>query len=147
MSDFYGCLESTSFRVRDKLLFLADADVQRVMAFAKSDGFFNEDSDGYFTFGWYGQYPSWVLDTTHDEQEAPTDIPELLQRHIMPGDVCQIGISGNEKLRYIGGDMCWITSNGVAYLNAHTEWADRLTLTDLASYAEKFRAAVLRVTQ
>lgn len=139
MADFYGCLESSSFRVRDRELFLADPQVQEIQAHASTDGFFREE-DGYFAFGWYGQYPSMVLEIRDNEEGEPVelDIADVIRRHIFPGDVCQIGISGNEKLRYIGGPICWVTSKGTAELSAETRWSDKLREADLVRLAAEF---------
>ena len=130
MADFYGCLESSSFRVRDGAAFMADEEVQKIQAYAEGDGGFFESDGDYYAFGWYGQYPSTVISTDydHEKQEAvELDIAEVIRRHIRPGDVCQIGISGNEKLRYIGGSMAWVTSKGTIYFDATTEPGSRLT--------------------
>jgi hypothetical protein len=139
MADFYGCLESTSFRVKDRAAFLADPDVQYLANHAKAEGFFDEDGET-FSFGWYGQYPSAMLtdyDTDTDE-EKEMSICEVIQRHILPGDVCQIGISGNENLRYIGGGIQWVTSKGVVSFNGVTEWSNRIRETDLREFADDF---------
>jgi hypothetical protein len=139
MADFYGCLESTSFRVKDRAAFLADPDVVYIASHAKAEGFFDEDGET-FSFGWYGQYPSTILtnyDTDTGEENA-VSIGDVIQRHIFPGEVCQIGISGNEKLRYIGGDIQWVTSKGVVSFNGVTEWSDRTSETKLREFADDF---------
>jgi hypothetical protein len=138
MSDFYGALESTSFRVRDIDAFLADPDVQWLKDHAKEDGFFDENYDGYFNFGWYGLYPSTVLQDVENyganDEWFELDICTAIQRHILPGDVCQIGVSGNEKLRYIGGDIRWVTSKGIVDFAGVTEWSQKLTEESLRDF-------------
>ncbi len=126
MSDFYGCLESTSFRVKDTPAFLAEPAVQQAKKIAD---FFDQNEDGYFHFGWYGQYPTPVLTEWNDEtdEEIEYDLLDAIQRHIREGDLCQIGVSGNEKLRYIGGGLWFITSKGVASFDGVTEWSNKLT--------------------
>jgi hypothetical protein len=127
MADFYGCLESTSFRVKDRAAFLSDPEVAVLQA--QENGFWQED-DGFFSFGWYGQYPSVVLTLYGDDLpdgSREINISETIHRHIFPGDVCQIGVSGNEKLLYIGGDMWWITSKGIISIDGQTCCEDRLT--------------------
>jgi hypothetical protein len=145
MSDFYGCLESTSFRVMDRAAFLADPEVALLKAHAVSEeGFFVED-DGYFSFGWYGQYPSIELPIFDDDLPDGVryvDIGEAIRVHILPGDVCQIGVSGNEKLRYIGGYIWWVTSNGVVAINGQTCWEDRLTENGIRGVAERLAKQV-----
>lgn len=146
MADFYGCLESTSFRVKDRASFLADADVQHIANHAKAEGFFEENGET-FSFGWYGQYPSTVLtycDASTDE-EKEVSVCDVIHRHILPGDVCQIGISGNEKLRYIGGELQWVTSKGVASFNGVTEWSEQITETDLLALVDDFTQQVRTV--
>lgn len=150
MADFYGCLESTSFRVKDRDAWLADPDVQRVKAHATSEeGFFEESEkgDGYWAFGWYGQYPSWILTTfsENDEESEDLDITDVIQRHIVPGDVCRIGISGNEKLRYIGGGICWVSSTGTVYFEGTTEWSEKITVEGFKADVREFLGHVTEV--
>lgn len=139
MADFYGCLESTSFRVKDRAAFLADPEVALLKAHAVSEeGFFVEDG-GYFSFGWYGQYPSIELPVFDDDLPDGIrylDIGETIRVHILPGDVCQIGVSGNENLRYIGGYIYWVTSQGVVAINGQTCWEDRLSENGIRSVVE-----------
>lgn len=134
MSDFYGALESTSFRVRDKEAFLTDPDTVWLKQHAEGlGGFFDEDADGYFAFGWEAQYPSPVITRWNEEKNEDDELSldMLIQRHITPGDVCQIGVSGAERLRYIGGILWWITSRGLVFMDAQTEWGTKLTTVDL----------------
>lgn len=143
MADFYGALSSTSFRVKDREAWLADPDVQRLQAQAEGDGFF-EESRGHWAFGWYGQYPSWVLSEYNPDTDESDDLDltNVIERHILPGDVCQIGVSGNEKLRYIGGGLCWVTSRGTAYIDATTQWDQKLTEKSLRSIVSAFGKSV-----
>jgi hypothetical protein len=139
MADFRGCLESTSFRVKDRAAFLGRSRRSVHRPSFKSRGFFDENGET-FSFGWYGQYPSTILatDDTDGGEEKELSICDIIYRHILPGDVCQIGISGNEKLRYIGGEIHWVASKGVASFNGITEWSTRLTDTDLLKLADDF---------
>ena len=51
MADFYGCLEASSFRVRDKTAWLSDPDVQKIKErMQQEDGFFEEE-EVYWAFG------------------------------------------------------------------------------------------------
>lgn len=143
MADFYGCLECTSFRVKDREAWLADPDVDRLHLYAERESGFFHEAEGYWAFGWSGQYPSHVLteyceldrdacDREHnDGQEHELDITDVIERHILPGDVCQIGVSGNEKLRYIGGAILYVTSKGTAHWNGCTDWGERITTAGL----------------
>jgi|HubBroStandDraft_6_1064221.scaffolds.fasta_scaffold1307004_1 hypothetical protein len=128
MANFCGCLLSTSFRVKDRVAFLADPEVAVIGG--QEEGFFNEDVDGYFSFGWYNDCPSILL-TLYDDNlpdgERDFAIVETIRLHILPGDVCQIGVSGNEKLRYVGCCVWWVTSKGVIGINGETEWESKLT--------------------
>lgn len=147
MADFYGCLESTSFRVKERAAFLADRDVQLLRSHIKGqDGFFEEE-ENYFSFGWYSLYPSWMIQLENPQvgTDAEVDISDVIQRHILPGDVCQIGISGNEKLRYIGGVMCWISAKGTAYFNGVTEWSWKLDENSLRGLLFDFASQVTRL--
>lgn len=147
MADFFGALSSTSFRVKDDVAWLADPDVKQIQEHVKSEeGFFDKAEDGYWSFGWYGQYPGVVLSEWQEEEkdgiteevEVELDITEVIARHILPGDVCQIasvtmpvcadydGISGSEKLRYIGGMMFWVSSKGVVSFDAQVSWSEKL---------------------
>jgi hypothetical protein len=175
MSDFYGCLLSTRFRVKDREKFLADPEVQILKNHAeKNDGFFDEEN-GYFLFGWSGSYPSVYIrpDDNEEEEEVEFDdgdvelddgetkqevglddkehkekekvevnITEVIEEHILPGDVCQIGISGNEKLWYIGGHVGWVSSKGTIEFNATIESDAILTEDDLHAQAERFLADI-----
>lgn len=145
MADFYGALESTSFRVKDRDAWLADPDVQKIKGHAEGDGFFEEEKDGYWAFGWYGQYPSPVLSEWDDEsdEEKNLDITEVIQRHIRPGDVCQIGVSGSEKLRYIGGILCWVSSQGIISFDGETCWQDKLTMDSFHEKMNKLHDEVV----
>lgn len=73
MSDFYGCLESTSFRVKDGNKFLADPKVKLIIAYAKDNEGFFEEIDGYFSFGWSGAYPSPVVQFSDDGAGCTND--------------------------------------------------------------------------
>src|SRR6266480_8035672 len=67
------------------------------------------EKDGYFHFGWSGQYPSVQIPSSDDLQgEDEVDIPGVIEMHILPGDICQIGVSGNQKLCDIGGPLIWV---------------------------------------
>lgn len=78
-----------------------------------------------------------------DQAYVDGDITEVVRRHIVPGDVCQIGISGNEKLRYIGGPLIWVTSDDVTAFDAQTEWGERLTETGLRDMVARLASSVL----
>jgi hypothetical protein len=137
MADFYGSLSSTSFHVKDREAFLADPDVQKIQGHALSlDGFFEEE-DGTFAFGWHDQYPSTVLQLMDEDEDENGETPELdicevVRKHIADGEICQIGISGNEKLRYIGGSLNWVSSKGTAYFDGQTCWQDVVTAKSLS---------------
>lgn len=147
MSDFYGCLESTSFRVKDEKAWLADPVVTRMRA-KNTDSGFMESTDGvWWAFGWYDHYPSPVLTEWDDARGADVeyDVLEAVQRHILPGDVCQISVSGNEGLRYIGGFVWFVTSKGVAAFDASTEWDVQLRPRSLRRVLKKFVAEAERI--
>jgi hypothetical protein len=133
--------------VKDRDAFHADPDVKKLKHKTAEDGFFNEDDSGYFSFGWIDQYPSWYItymvdnpsdDDDASEKEVELDFTDVVQRHIFPGDVCRIQVSGNEKLRYIGGGICWVTSKGKAYFDGETCWDCKLNTEELAKEAVKF---------
>lgn len=138
MADFYGTLISTSFRGT----FLADLDVKKILEHAKGEGFFDQD-EGRWAFGFYGQYPSTVLQFDRDDQDEPEelDICEVIQRHLVDGDVCAIAISGNEKLRYNGGQTAYVSARGTVYVDGGAEWSTALTVDQikarLREYAEQ----------
>ncbi len=140
MSDFYGCLESTSFRVKDRAAFMADPDVVVLREHASNEEGFWHQKNEYFSFGWYDQYPSIVLTVYYNDfsnESRDVDIAETIRNHILPGDVCQIGISGNEKLRYIGGAICWVTSKGIIMIDGQTCWENQLTENSIRGIVEK----------
>lgn len=174
MSDFYGCLSSSSFQVKDEAAWLSDPEVQILKSWAlERKGFFEEFAGGHWAFGWYDQYPSQFLllpnsytcllcnetvapEDTRDHLEGhhpnaqgmelhdvekqfaagiedrELDIADVIQRHIVPGEVCQIGVSGNEKLRYIGGSVSYVTSHGSILLDMRTAYDEILTLSEVA---------------
>jgi hypothetical protein len=136
---FDGCLLSTRFRVKDREKFLADPEVEAVKNHAeKNQGFFDEE-DGYFLFGWSGLLLNIEIPLDDNEEEY---ITEVIRKHILPGDVCQIGISGNEKLWYNGGPLFWITSKGTVSFNGSTETDVKLTEKDLHAQAETLLADI-----
>ena len=146
MADFYGCREATAFRVKNRDAWLADQDVQQLTKYAQSEGFI-EENDGYWSFGWYDQYPSSILTTYDGDDELETDIAEAVRRHILPGDACQIGVSGNEKLRYIGGALQFVTAQGVTYLDGQTSWEDRLTYDSLRTRITQLSSDIAAITK
>lgn len=143
MSDFYGTLISSSFRVKDDGTFLADPDVKKIIEHGNAEGGFFEQDQGRWAFGFFGQYPSTVLQIDHDDQDEPEelDICEVIQRHIVDGDVCAIAISGNEKLRYNGGQTAYVSARGTVYVDGGAEWSTALTVDQvkarLREYAEQ----------
>ena len=140
---FYGCLSSTYFRVKDQEAFLANPDVQYITEYALGSGFFEPDADGYFAFAWEVEYTSVsIFPDNEDGEENKLTVPDVIQRHILPGDVCRIGISGNEKLRYIGGEIFWITSKGIACFDGCTEWRYQISSGDLKNEIDEIAAKV-----
>jgi hypothetical protein len=153
MSDFYGCLLSTRFRVRDREKFLAAPEVRAMKEYAEENGGFFLEENGYFFFGWYDMYPSVAIPPGdyeadaevglyEEEEEVRLDITRVIERHILPGDLCHIGISGNQKLLIIGGALYWVTCNGTVYLDTYIENTDVITEDDLLAQAEKFLADI-----
>ena len=159
MSDFYGALESTSFRVKDREAFLADPAIAYLQEMVKQpfyNGFFEEDTQhpGYYAFGWNDQYPDPVIKRPATEADPPEsrweedenfvayDLLEVIQRHILPGDVCRVQVSGQEKLLYVGGGLWWVTSRGIVDFDAHTHWDEKLTEADWAKEVGDFHAQV-----
>ena len=143
MADFYGCLLSTSFTVKDTAAFLADPDVETIKRHCEAEnGFFEVDHGaGVWAFGWEGQYPGMVLNGTDDDgTETELDITDVIQRHITPGEACKIAVTGNEKLRYTGGLICFVTAKGTAYFDATVDWAERLTENDVDALGVAFKS-------
>jgi hypothetical protein len=144
MADFYGALSSTSFRVKDEAAFLADPDVAYLKQYVEGKGFFQKE-DGYFSFAYDDQYPSTVLTDWDGDTEIEHDFASAISRHIVEGDVCQLGVSGQEKLRYIGGAIVVVTSKGVAYVDGQTCWQTRLSTEQAREEATAQYNAVLGV--
>jgi hypothetical protein len=152
MADFYGCLSSTSFRVKDREAFLADPEVKFIKDWARGNcGFFVSDDDsGFFAFGWEGNYPN-CIDPPSDEDlyQDPVDsssyLAGIIQRHILPGDVCQIGISGREKFRFIGGTITWVTSKGSVCFDGFTGYRDKHDSDSLKDEVEKLSTGVASI--
>lgn len=59
-----------------------------------------------------------------------------------PLPVDQWVISGNEKLRYIGGALWWVSSEGLALFDGTTAWNERLTVETLIVLLEQTRTQV-----
>lgn len=128
MADFYGCLMSTSFRVKDRDAFLDDPEFQDWRDYAKALGGFFDDGRtfGQFAIGYEGLYPSTVR--LNDTQEQETSLADLIHRHIADEEVAVIAVSGNEKLRYIGGVICFVTASGIVYWSQPcVAWDDHIT--------------------
>lgn len=134
MSDFYGCLETTSFQVKDAQALKDDPDFALIKR--KTEGFFDVTDEGIASAGWYGQYPSPQVGDEDDEDSA--NLIDVIHRHIKPGEICRISVSGNEKLRYIGGAAWYVTSKGFVDRSEHTEWDTHLTQQNVLTDAEFF---------
>lgn len=147
MADFYGALSSTAFRVKDREAFLADPAVAAAKEYATSEGGFFEEEEGYFSFAWHGQYPSWIIqqwdETGEDLHEH--DLALAIVDHILPGDVCKIAIGGSEKLRYINGVAAYITSRGVVYYDETVQWSYRLTEGVMKQEVGVFHDSILAI--
>lgn len=153
MADFYGALETTSFQVKDDNAFLADPEVLLLKNYVMDRGGFFEQAGGldseekYWSFGFDDQYPSPHFNIScetcdgHGTIKADTldghtpceacegtgdrdlDMTDILQRHLADGQVVRLAVSGQEKLRYIGGVVCVVTNQGTAYTNlAQVDW-------------------------
>jgi hypothetical protein len=140
MADFYGTLLSTSFRVKNDAAFLADSDIRQFKTHCEENGFFERCEDGYWAFGWDGQYPSLMLHEYGEsrEEDKHIDVPEAIKRHIAEDGACCIRVSGNEKLRYNGGTVAYISAHGVVWIDAHTDWTTRLTRGDVVERFAKY---------
>ena len=129
MSDYCGAALSTSFRVRDEKVFLADPEVEALKDRAHgcgAMGFFAQEND-YWAFGWIDMYPDRVTDS----EDEWINIPAVIRRHIVPGDVCKIVVSGHEKLRFVGGPVWYVSSDEILRIDAGTTYDNRLTLEHL----------------
>jgi hypothetical protein len=149
MANFSGCLLSTPFQVKDRKVFLADPDVQRIIKHVASvgpyeEGFFEEE-DGCFAFGWCGQYPPTILTYWDDDNLNEIEITNVIQTHTLPGDVCRIGVSDNDRLRHIGSKIVFVASKGIAYFKGLTEWSDKLGVDALKAQAAEFSTAVAAI--
>jgi len=154
MADFTGTLLSTGFRAKDNSAFLTDPEAQRAMDhIVKGEGGFFDCHDGWWAFGWYGQYPGSVLQLTcqtcdgegatcsecDGEGNVEVDLTDIVQRHIHDDDICAIAVSGNEKLRYNGGTTAYVSTKGTVYVDGGAEWGTHLTRADLKGIAEKMK--------
>ena len=160
MADFYGCLETSGFHVLNDKAFLADPTIVRLQRTIKQEGgFFEKDKKWGWAFGWSGQYPDPCIEQQMDcprhgdndllcDAECPDNIVsfnilDAIQRHIVPGEVCQVGVSGNEKLRYIGGGLWFVTRKGIACFDGGlVRWDSRFDRSGLRDLAHEFVADV-----
>lgn len=126
MADFYGTLISTSFRVKNERKFLDDPNVQLLIRHVQSRGGFFEQENGYWAFGFDDQYPSTTWSTWDDEHEY--NMVDILMPHLRKGQLCQISISGNEKLRYNGGATVFFTKDHQTWVDMACDWSERATL-------------------
>jgi hypothetical protein len=130
MSDFCGCLATTSFRVKDRDAFWADPDTQRVMKHASDQAGIFFENDTYFSFAWEGLNPDWGLSGYWDKEISGVDLVEFVQRHILPSDVCRIQLSGAED-SYCANYEVWVTSQRDVFIDGGTTWQQRLVESDL----------------
>ena len=82
MATVCNCLKSTPFQVKDRKVFLADPDVQRIIKHATrvgpcEEGFFEEEY-GCFAFGWRGQYPPTILTYWDDDNLNELEITNVI---------------------------------------------------------------------
>ena len=130
MSDYYGALSSSSFRVKDRDAWLADPAVQKLKDHAAArDGFLDEDEPNQWSFGWTDQYPSLEISWWDEDrnEEGSLNLTEVIQSHIADGEVCKVAVGGHEKLKYVGGSLTLITSKGIAYLDTGVSWDEKLS--------------------
>jgi hypothetical protein len=140
MADFYGALLTTSFRVKDPAAYAADPVIQHFLDKAQTARFgvdLPKTPDDYTALGWDDQYPGSVDmvwdDETNDEVEY--NLAATIQKHIHPEDACIIQVSGSEKLRYVGGEIAFVTSKGTVWFpfgsNAWDDKMDKKRVYDL----------------
>lgn len=102
--------------------------------------YFEENLDGSFSIGYEGESPSVFIYATepckchkdageasaaliaadvkcpecngYNEIEVEHSVPDLIAKHIKPGTLCRITLSGNRKLALAGGTLYLITEHG-----------------------------------
>ena len=131
MSDFYGALLSASFKVKNTTKFWADPKVRNMKKWIdNAQGFFEADKKTHLiAFGFDGQYPSSIVTEFSDTgSDIEWDMAEVIRPHLRPRETVVIGVSGQEKLRCIGGILIVVTGKGVAHSDLPVvDWTDRCT--------------------
>ena len=138
MAGFYGTLISSSFRVKDDALFLADPLVKLIQRRVEEcEGFF-EKHEGAWAFGWMDDQDPQLFDVWGDDEDAEADLGSAIQPHIVEGDVCKITVFGNEKLRYNGGVVWFVSAQWVLLFDTINSWDDRYSTSDVETMFAEF---------
>lgn len=113
MANWYGVARSNRFTVKDHKEFLEEIanlelDVHQEDSDPNTVVLFSDTEDGAFASYFYD-----------DEQEeyVDVDLPTIIQRHITEDSCAILMEAGNEKLRYITGWSCAISSKEIVYVN------------------------------
>jgi hypothetical protein len=153
MADNYGFVSSSVFRVKDRKAFMADPEVKFIKDYARSKNGFFESSDHRtaFFFGWKEQYPSQGFRPGSDISKQ-FEITDVIQRHIVPGDVCEIHIGYHEPLRRdmltgINGNITWVTSKGSAFFDGFLDDGRRISASWLKSDAARLARNIASITE
>lgn len=107
MANYEASCRSNYFNVKDGDAFLEEMSaIPFIEALNTEKGFviLGDCSNGS---GW----PSWVYDEETDE-DIEIDLPEIVSKHLVDGDVAIFMESGAEKLRYIVGYAEAINNKG-----------------------------------
>jgi hypothetical protein len=144
MANYCGTVLSTSFRVKDHEVFLADPEVQRFISHVESEqGFFERDGE-YWAFGWEAINPDLIIyssDPDSETEEVEVNVCEVIRRHIVDDDVCEIRASGNEKLRYNGGSLAFVSAKAVIEIEAVTGHPGKLTVDGVRQTLSEYARA------
>jgi hypothetical protein len=137
MSDYFGAVLSTSFRVNDESAFSADAEVQLMRDQANRcdgayGGFFEKEAD-HWAFGWIDMWPDYIEGVDREW----ISLAGVIRRHIVDGDVCKIVVSGHEKLRYVGGPVWYVSSQQIVRVDSGATHDERLIIDDLQRVIER----------
>lgn len=73
-----------------------------------------------YGFGCYGGISGLMNSKDEEDDECESSYNEFidgLQKHVVEGDSVIIMEAGNEKLRYVLGSVCVVTSNKIKYMD------------------------------
>lgn len=108
MANYYAKARSNHFLVKDLDAFRAEiAPLEIGIVTQREDGRVSIYDDGGDSNGW----PAFYYNEDTDE-ETEVDLPDLIAKHLVDGEVAILQEVGSEKLRYLSGYAVAVNASG-----------------------------------